>query len=280
MEAAILPDRFIDVKGIKTRYWAAGDKGSAVVLVHGLGGFIENWMYNIMPLAAAHRVYALDLLGFGQTQKTPLVRDIKILIDFIKDFMQTLEVPRAALVGNSLGGGLSLQFALEYPEMVEKLVLADTAGMGREVCPDFRFCAIPVLNSLFVKQKKGSKSGIIARLVYDPAVITQEFADLSYKYNSGEGAVKALLSALTSGLNILGQKSSLTRPLLDKLGAIKVPTLIIWGKQDAIIPVSHAHIAAQKIPGARLEIFDKCGHIPMYEQPDKFNQLVLEFLDK
>lgn len=273
-------DKFTTVKGVRTRYWAEGQQGSVVILIHGLGGFIESWMYNIGPLAEHHRVYALDLLGFGQTDKTPLIRDMKMLVGFIRDFAVTLNIDKASLIGNSLGGGLALQFALEYPQKVSKLVLVDNAGMGREVCVDFRFCALPVINSFFVRPGRNNVERLLETLVYDASVITPEFKEFSNRYNSVEGAGKALLATLRAGLNIFGQKSKLTRQLLERLHTIEAPTLIIWGNHDRIIPVAHAHIAAKKIPHARLAIFDNCGHMPMLEQPEKFNRIVLEFLNE
>jgi 4,5:9,10-diseco-3-hydroxy-5,9,17-trioxoandrosta-1(10),2-diene-4-oate hydrolase len=279
MEKTTLPqDRFTSVKGIRTRYWAEGDKGTPVLLVHGLGGFIENWMYNIIPLAEQHRVYAVDLLGFGQTDKTPLIHDINIVVRFIHDFMETVKIDKASLIGNSLGGGLVLQFTLDYPEKVDNLVLVDNAGMGRDVISVFSFCSLPVLGELFIKPNPKKSVRLLEKIIYDAALITPELKELSYRYASGTGAPEALLAALRTGINICGQKGKLTRQLLDRLHTVKAPTLVIWGKQDRIIPVSHAQIAVKNISGARLELFDKCSHMPMYEHPEKFNRLVLEFL--
>jgi pimeloyl-ACP methyl ester carboxylesterase len=278
--AITLPqDKFVTVKDIRTRYWEMGDQGPAVLLVHGLGGFIENWSKNIVPLSEHHRVFALDLLGFGQTDKIPLVNDIFLLAQFINEFFYSLNIGKASLVGNSLGGGLALQFALDHPEKVEKLVLVDNAGMGKEVLLDFRVCTIPVLNKLLLRGSRESTLRLLKKLVYDESKITPEFLDIAYKYGSAPGASASLLSTLCAGINFGGQKGSLIRLLQGRLNTLKAPALIIWGKQDEIIPVSHADIAAKMIPGARLEIIDNCGHIPMFECPEKFNSLVLDFLD-
>lgn len=271
-------DLFISVKGIRVRYWSAGEKGPAVVLIHGLGGYIENWIYNIGPLAEAHRVYAMDLPGFGQSDKKPLILDLMILVRFIKDFMDVLDIDKASLVGNSLGGGLALAFAAEYPYMVDKLIVADSAGMGKEVIRDFGLCSLPVLGEILIRPDRKTSYKLWEKIVYDASKVTPEMKDLSYKYASDPGAKKAMLSALRAGINIFGQKEKLVRRLLSGLSAVKTPTLIVWGRRDGIIPVSHAQVAVEKIPGARLELFDECGHMPMLEQPEKFNRLVLEFL--
>jgi len=271
-------DLFIDVKGVRVRYWSAGEKGSAVVLVHGLGGYIENWVYNIGPLAEAHRVYAVDLPGFGQSDKKPPPRDLFVLVRFIRDFMEALGIEKASLVGNSLGGGLALAVAAEYPERVEKLVLADNAGMGREVITDFNYCSLPLLGELLIRPSRKASAQLWDKIVYDASKLAPEIKDLGYRYASAPGAKKAMLAALRAGVNICGQKQKLVRELLGRLNTLKAPTLVVWGRQDRIIPVSHARIAAGKIPGARLELFDACGHMPMLEYPEKFNRLVLDFL--
>jgi pimeloyl-ACP methyl ester carboxylesterase len=273
-------DRFIKVGNINTRYWAAGEQGSAVVLVHGLGGFIENWAYNINALAERHRVYAMDLMGFGRSDKTPLIRDINVLVKFINDFMETMRIEKASLVGNSLGGGLVLQFALDYPAKVEKLVLVDNAGMGRDVISDFKVCSIPVLGELLTRPSLKGTARLWKEIVCDPVIITPELVNLTYGIISQPGAKKALLAALRSGINLGGQRANLVNSVLNRLSALTAPTLVVWGKKDRIIPVAHAQIAVNKVPGARLEIFERCGHMPQLEQPEKFNKLVLDFLSK
>jgi len=278
MAAQAPEDRFIKVGTINTRYWVVGDKGSAIVLVHGLGGFAENWVNNVNALAEHHRVYVPDLVGFGRSDKTPLTHEINTLVKFISDFMETMNIKKASLVGNSLGGGLVLQFVLDYPEKVEKLVLADNAGMGRDVISDFKLCSIPLLGELLTRPSLKGTVRLWKKIVYDTALITPELVNMAYGFISQPGAKKALLAAIRTGINLGGQRANLVNPLLSRLNTITAPTLIVWGKQDRIIPVAHAQIAVQKIPGARLEIFDHCGHMPQLEHPDRFNKLVMDFL--
>jgi pimeloyl-ACP methyl ester carboxylesterase len=280
MDVKLPQDRFTTVHGSRTRYWAEGDKGPSVLLIHGLGGFVESWMYNIWPLAEHYRVYALDLLGSGQTDKTPLVRDLYTLVDFIHGFIENQQIGKVSLIGNSMGGGLALQFTIKFPQKVEKLVLVDNAGMGRQVCSDFKFCTLPLVNNLLIRPSQGLAGRVKKMLVYDPAVITPEFEALTNKYGNNDGNARAFLATLTAGINILGQKGKLTRQLLSSLHTITAPTLVVWGKQDRVLPVSHAQIVVEKIPNARLEIFDNCGHMPMFEYPEKFNKLVLDFLNE
>lgn len=280
MLSSLPQDKYIKIGDINTRFWQAGDTGSAIILVHGLGGFIENWIYNIGPLAVSHRVYAIDLLGFGRSDKKPLINDLMVLVKFIKDFLDTQNIAKASLIGNSLGGGLVLAFALDYPANVEKLVLVDTAGMGRGVITDFKVCSLPIFGELLIRPNPEKSARLWAKIVYDASVLTPEMKELTNEYASAVGAPQAMLAALRAGINLFGQKDKLTRPVLARLGTIKAPVLVVWGDRDRIIPPAHARVAAEKIFGARLEIFDRCGHMPMFEYPEKFNKLVLDFLAK
>jgi 4,5:9,10-diseco-3-hydroxy-5,9,17-trioxoandrosta-1(10),2-diene-4-oate hydrolase len=278
MSLALPQDQYIKVGNINTRFWAAGDKGTTVVLVHGLGGFNENWVHNVNALSQSHRVYAMDLLGFGRSDKTPLIHDMYDLVRFINDFMETLKIDKASLVGNSLGGGLALLFALQYPQKVEKLVLVDNAGMGKDIILDFKLCSLPLLGELLIRPSRSTTAGLWKKIVYNSSLVTEKLIKDSYALAALPGASKALLAALRSGINLSGQRSKLTKALLEKLGSIAAPTLIIWGKQDRIIPVAHAQVAVNKILGARLQIIDRCGHMAQLEHPEKFNKLVLDFL--
>ena len=278
MSLALPQDRYVKVGNINTRFWTAGNKGTTVVLVHGLGGFIENWVHNVTALAQSHRVYAMDLLGFGRSDKTPLIHDMYDLVRFINDFMETQKIDKASLVGNSLGGGLVLLFALQYPQKVEKLVLVDNAGMGKGVILDFKLCSLPLLGELLIRPSRKTTAGLWKKIVYNSSLVTEKLIKDSYALAALPGASKALLAALRSGINLCGQRSKLTQALMEKLGSIAAPTLIIWGKQDRIIPVAHAQVAVNKILGAKLQIIDRCGHMAQLEHPEKFNKLVLDFL--
>jgi pimeloyl-ACP methyl ester carboxylesterase len=280
MAASLPRDKYIKVGSINTRYWQAGNKGSVVILVHGLGGFCENWMYNVDALAKHQRVYAMDLVGFGRTDKMPLVKDIYVLVQFITDFMDAMKISKASLIGNSLGGGLVLQFALQFPKKVEKLVLVDTAGMARDVIFDFKACSIPYLGEYLIKPSLKGVEKLWRKIVHDPALVTPQFVKMCYALGALPDATKSLLSVLRAGINVRGQRAGLTRLLLKDLEKISVPTLIFWGRQDRIIPVSQAKIVAAGIPSAKLIVFDKCGHMPMFEYPDAFNKFVLDFLSK
>ncbi len=126
-------DRYVQVGQINTRYWTEGDKGTTVILLHGIGSSVETWTYNISVLAQHHRVYAVDLVGAGRSDKPPATYSLTYLAQFVLGFMDAMSIECASLVGNSLGGGVALQFALNFPQKVEKLVLVNSLGLGKEI---------------------------------------------------------------------------------------------------------------------------------------------------
>ena len=271
-------DQTVEVGDIRTRYWVEGEHGNPVILLHGLGGFIENWDLNITSLAQDRQVYALDLAGFGLSDKPEVEYTIPYLTTFVHKFMQALNIERATLVGESMGGIISLWFAQQYPDQVEKLVLEASGGLGKEVSIYLRIMTLPILGEYFVRPSRKGSEDLQKEIFYDRDLITDEWIEEDYQMSNQPGAQRCLLSALRSMGNIWGFKREIYMPILENLDKIEVPTLIIWGKQDQIIPVAHARVAAQRLPDARLHILDGCGHVPNIERAEEFNQLVTAFL--
>jgi pimeloyl-ACP methyl ester carboxylesterase len=278
MSAQNPQDQYVKVGNINTRFWAAGDKGTAVILIHGLGGSVENWGLNIEALAQHHRVYAVDLVGFGRSDKPAGQPTLSQGIQFIKDFIDGQRIDKASLVGNSMGGLVVLQFAIQFPNKVGKLVLVDSAGLGREVVFLFRLAAIPLIGEFLTQPSRKGVAWLWGQIVYDSTLVTDNLVEQTYQMASLPGAQRCLLSALRAGVNFLGQRPDMTRSIVDNLATIAAPTMIFWGQQDRIISVAHAHVAAKRMPNAKLHIFDHCGHMPQMEHSEEFNKLVLEFL--
>lgn len=270
-------DEYVKVGSVKTRYWRAGNKGSPVILLHGGGGSVEFWLYNIPVLAKHHRVYAFDMVGSGLSDKPSATYCLTYQAQFIKDFMEALGIDRATLIGNSMGGGAALQFALLFPERLHKLVLVDSFGLGREISFGLRLASIPfVVRSL--RPNRRIFEPMIRHDFHDPTCISQEWLEIRYPIFALPGRQKALEQLARTNLSLLGVRRSVYRPLVEQLSKIAAPTLIVWGKQDRILPVAHAYVAAKYLPNSQLHIFDPCGHHPHLERPDEFNHLVLEFL--
>jgi 4,5:9,10-diseco-3-hydroxy-5,9,17-trioxoandrosta-1(10),2-diene-4-oate hydrolase len=272
-------DRYVKVGETNTRYWVLG-QGSPLLLIHGLGASCDYWRYNVRALSQGYQVYVLDLPGFGRSDKKIDDYSLHFAGEFVAAFLDAQGVDRASLVGNSLGGAVSLQFAVQYPHRLEKLVLVSSGGLGRELPLSFRLLTIPLLGES-IAWAWGTRVGTrltLRSIVYDPQVIKDEFVNEMVDLARLPGAKEMLLSVARAGIDLRGQNMKLLEPLLRRVPEIEAPTLIIWGAQDPIIPVAHAHIAHQMIRNSRLHIFDRCGHVPQIEKPEEFNRLVLEFL--
>jgi 4,5:9,10-diseco-3-hydroxy-5,9,17-trioxoandrosta-1(10),2-diene-4-oate hydrolase len=271
-------DCYVRVGSINTRYRVAGDAGTSVVLIHGIGSSLEDWDYNFGPLAEHHRVYALDLVGNGRTDKPAAPYSMSYFGDFLHDFLQTLGVKRANLVGNSMGGAVALEIAIRFPAMVERLVLVDPAGLGRGVTLFFRLPTLPIIGERLTKPSlKGSEQ--LARAVFfDQSFITPDLLQFSYERSCLPGAQDAMLKTLRTNVNLLGVKPAVVRHLTGSLARVTAPTLVVWGREDQIVEAGLAEVARRGIPNVTVRIFERCGHAPMMEQAAEFNSLVLAFL--
>lgn len=271
-------DQYIKIKGINTRFWSMGDEGASVILIHGIGCYIEMWENNIEALSHNHRVYAIDLAGFGRSDKPTAQYSFPFLTHFVLDFMDMLNIKRASLVGNSMGGGISLQIAIQFPDIVDKLILVDSAGLGKDVSIVLRLASIPLIGELLTRPSRKGTYRFMKECVYDPSILTNDVIELGYRITSLPNAQKAFLKTLRSSCEFGGMNKMVLGTFLEHLHKITAPTLVVWGQQDKIIPVDLAHVAEKRIPNAKLHIFDPCGHFPQIERSEEFNNLVLDFL--
>jgi len=272
-------DQYVQVGSINTRYWAEGSNGSPIILIHGLGGFVESWLLNVYMLAEQHRVYGVDLPGHGHTDK-PVNWPYRVvdMAHFVKDFMAALGIDHAHVIGHSLGGAVAARFATLYPQMLDRLVLESGAGLGREIMLGLRLCSIPLVGEIFTRPSRDKATQTVTMLVNRPTESTDELIEMVYQLDALPGAHRGYLKTLRANVNVLGQRPRAYGPIVAGLGSITKPVLVIWGNQDDVVPVAHAQIAAEGLPNVQVETFDQCGHLPMLEKPDKFNELVLEFL--
>lgn len=278
MSTQTMQDQYVKVGNINTRFWASGNEGTVVLLIHGLGGSVENWMYNINALAQHHRVYAIDLAGFGRSDKNQTLTSFSEYAQFVHEFMEVQHINKASLVGHSAGGGVTLQFAIQFPDRIEKMVLVDSAGLGKEIRRLVRFLSLPLIGELLSIPSRKGTAQLLKLYVYDPSLITDEIVEIFYQLALLPGAQKAFLSCLRGNVNFFGLRNVAIRPIMDNLAGITAPMLVIWGKQDNTLPAAHAYVAKERIPDTELHILDPCGHIPQMECPEDFNTLLLEFL--
>jgi 4,5:9,10-diseco-3-hydroxy-5,9,17-trioxoandrosta-1(10),2-diene-4-oate hydrolase len=272
-------DKYVDVGEVRTRYWTLGNEGPPLVLIHGIGASMESWAANIRPLAKTHRVYALDLVGFGSSGKPTAPYTLSFLAQFVADFMRGQDIAQASIIGHSLGGGVALKLAIEHAEKVDRLVLVGSAGLGREGHIFFRLGSLPLVGEYLTRPSRERTAQFLEEMVYDPGMVTEELVDLHYDLMSRPGAQEAYLSTVRSIATVFGTRRAVLRSIVDNLDRITAPTLVVWGEQDEILPVAHAHVAAEAIPNARLHIFQECGHFVQMEKVEAFNALVSQFLN-
>ena len=194
--------------------------------------------------------------------------------------MEVQRIDRASLIGNSMGGGVMLQFAIQFLDKVEKLVLANSAGLGRELAFILRLVTLPLVGELLTRPSRKGTAWTLKQCVYDPALITEELVESSYQLATLPKAQKYFLSTLREDNNLRGQHADNVLSIVDNLATITAPTLIIWGQQDRILPVAHAYVAKEIIPNTELHVLNPCGHLLQLERAEDFNTLVLEFLAK
>jgi len=265
--------------GRSITYVEAG-KGPVLLLVHGLGGSYENWQDVIEPLARTHTVIAPDLPGHGASAPAAGDYSVGALASGLRDLLLALGHQRATLVGHSLGGGVTMQFSYQFPEMVERLVLVSSGGLGPEVSLILRAAALPGADPFIAitADLGGRVAPLLGRAL--SAFGLRPNADMD-EVLRGYGTLvdperrAAFLSTVRAVIGVGGQRVAAT----DRLYlAQAVPVLIVWGKDDRIIPVSHGEDAHRHIPGSRLEIFEKVGHLPQIEAPLRFVLTLEEFL--
>lgn len=270
-------DLYTVIDGLEVRYWDVGE-GSPVVLIHGLGGTVETWLPNVDALARRHRVLALDLPGFGRSGRQRLIYSPGSATGFVAGFLDHLGAGRASIVGNSMGGLVALQLAVDQPWRVERLVLVGSAGLGREVGRLLRLASVPWLGRYLLSRLTPEELvvGTVNSVVSNPQSIPRDLIERWIDITSQPGMLDSILQATRAGLTILGQRRRIV--LRDRLAELRVPTLLIWGSEDPVIPVAHAYAAHRLLPGSQIHVFEGCRHCPQLERPVEFNELVLRFL--
>jgi pimeloyl-ACP methyl ester carboxylesterase len=255
--------------------------GPAIVLLHGIAGRGSSWDAVAQRLAADHDVIALDLPGHGDSD--PPVGDFSTgaYACTLRDLLTVLEVESATIVGHSLGGGIAMQFSYQFPERVQRMVLVSSGGLGREVSPLVRAAGlpgselvVPVLASAPARFAGRALGAALSAVGRPPDTDLRE-AGLAVGSLADPGTRRAFLGTVRSLMDARGQRVSAT----DKLYlAEDIPTLIVWGARDSIIPVAHGRAAAEAMRGSRFELFEAAGHFPQLDEPDRFALLLRAFV--
>jgi 4,5:9,10-diseco-3-hydroxy-5,9,17-trioxoandrosta-1(10),2-diene-4-oate hydrolase len=271
----------INVNGFITRYFTAGSDGPPLVLLHGDGTSALDWSWVLPTLAATHRVYAPDFPGFGNSAKpTNINYSLELLAQFVVDFLNALEVERAVLVGNSLGGLVALRLALSRPEQVTALTLVDSSGLGYSVSPLLSQLTVPWYGetmSAWCRTPLGAKqrSWLRAALFFaDIKRVPAAWLAEQERMAQMPGYFEATLSSLRAQLNVIGQREV----LLDSLPQLQMPTLVVWGTDDLVFPKEQAQDAVSRLKQGHLALIPDCGHLPQAERPELFTAALSKFL--
>jgi pimeloyl-ACP methyl ester carboxylesterase len=274
-----LERRELRLHGHPVAYYAAGS-GPVVLLIHGITSNAEAWRRVIPALAERHTVVAPDLLGHGGSAKPRGDYSLGAYASGLRDLLAALGHERATVVGHSMGGGIAMQLAYQFPERVERMALVSSGGLGKEVGLVLRAATLPgaewvlpVITQRGPRDVIGAATALMGRLAVRTRADVRGTA-LGLRSLGDRGAPR-LPSHARSILDGSGQRVSATDHLYLAEG---MPTLIIWGERDPMIPAAHGHAAHALIPHSRLELFANAGHRPFEEDPERFAAVVSDFI--
>jgi pimeloyl-ACP methyl ester carboxylesterase len=268
--------------GHRVRYRIGGD-GPVILLIHGITGSSAQWETTMELLESDYTVIAPDLLGHGESAKPRGDYSLGAYASGLRDLLAWLEVPAATVVGHSLGGGIAMQFAYQFPERCERLGLVNSGGLGREVNIVLRAAALPgaelVLPLIAANWSRSVGVAVSDALGRLGLRLGSDIAEMGRGYASliDSEARSAFLHTLRAVIEPGGQRVS----AVDRLYlAEELPTLIVWGERDPLIPVKHAYTAHEAMPGSRLELFSDAGHFPQLEEPVRFAGVLADFMER
>lgn len=272
--------RHLTIHGHEVAFCTAGD-GPVVLLVHGMASSSATWKHVLPALAARYTVVAPDLPGHGASAKPRGEYSLGAHANSLRDLLNALGHERATLVGQSLGGGVAMQMAYQFPERCERLVLVGSGGLGREVNRLLPALTVPGAEYVFSLvctpglRDAGNRVAAWLRRVGVRVTPAAEEMWRSYAALAEADGRRAFFRTLRAVIDLGGQAVSAT----DRLYlASQVPTLIVWGARDPFIPVSHAIAAHEAIRGSRLEVFEDVGHYPHCEAPKRFADVLVDFM--
>lgn len=273
LETAGLAARVETIEGHRLRFVRLGS-GPPVVLVHGFASSLYTWKDVLPTLARSYDVIALDLPGFGESD-LPADLSFDELPAAVLGLMDRLHIPRAGLVGNSMGGAVAAIVAAEHPQRASALVLIDAAGFNLEPSDRPAMMRLATSPAARLLEPLPGKRFLVERALHevfhDPRLVTDERLSeyLSGALRRGSFAARA---------SLLRSLESRPGAVQESLPGIEAPTLVIWGREDTWIPLAHADLFVEAIPGARKAVLDDCGHVPQEEKPGEVGDLLGEFL--
>jgi pyruvate dehydrogenase E2 component (dihydrolipoamide acetyltransferase) len=262
-EAGPAPET-VAVEAGNLRFQRQGEGGEPLLLLHGFGGDLNNWLFTAPALAGEHVVYALDLPGHGGSSKDVGAGDLDFLARAVGQFMDSQELERAHLAGHSLGGLVAGSLALSAPERVGSLALVASAGLGDEINREY-------IEGFIAAERRRELKPVLELLFADPGLVTRQLVDDVLKYKRIDGVDEALRAIASGAFGEGGQRVVIA----DHLAELDVPVLVVWGREDRIIPAAYAERAPE---GAQVHVLDGQGHSPHMEAAGDFNRIMERFL--
>lgn len=270
----------VRIHGHERAYLKMGE-GPALLLIHGIGSRHETWLPVVDALAKNHTVIAPDLLGHGQSAKPRADYSIGGYANGMRDLLTVLGIERVTVVGHSLGGGVAAQFAYQFPQRTERIVLVGTGGLGPEVNPIIPLCTVPgaslTLAALTSRPVRRVGLPLLQLLQKTGLPLTADLEQLAIVYDDlgTREAREAFRHVLRAIIDWRGQIVTMNdRAYLTEF----IPTMVVWGRDDTVIPVQHAYDAERALPHATVKVFDEAGHFPHADQPELFTDTLLNFL--
>jgi pimeloyl-ACP methyl ester carboxylesterase len=263
---------------IRCRITGAGDP---VLLLHGVGRSLEDWNEQHDLLSERHRVISLDLPGFAFSELHDRPATLAALSGILPLLLEEVGVSGPVhLVGNSLGGAIAMTFAVRFPERTATLVLASSAGFGREVTLALRLLAVAPNGLRLLRGTRLGSRRVTRSLFYDARFVTRERVDRALAFARQPGHADTLLEVIRELGTVRGVDDGWRLRLLEALRPLGIPTLVVWGELDRVLPATHLMSAAALLPGAKTHLFTATGHLPMIERADEFAALAGELFEE
>ena len=265
--------KFVDLNGRSTHYVEAGT-GEPLILIHGFNMDLNTWMNNMEFLGAGHKVYALDLWGFGYSTRQPLDYGFELFVEQVHLFMETVGIEKATLLGHSMGGGTAIAYTARYPERVDKLILIDPVGLPFKMALRSKLFTLPLLPEFMLGLNNDylRRKNLAEIWLYNPKLLTDETYTIWSEFQKVQGTTAILLEILRK--DFFQELES----EVNQLAETEKPILLTWGRQDAAVPLHVGQEMRRRFKESTFKIFEDCGHMPNFECAEEFNQLVADFL--
>ncbi len=272
-----LEPKTVQINGHTIFYTVKGE-GSPLILIHGYGAGMWVWEKQIEVLSKQNRVYAIDVVGYGFSDRPKIPYTPEVFICFLRDFMDAVGIEKATLIGNSMGGGIVWGTAILFPERVNRLVLIDCVppDVLRQVKNESLRTLIAIRNIPFLPylvisaRSRSTMKWVLMECISDVKLVTPEVVERQYEISKIKGTTWVLYSTLKNAEQALKLKK--------EFSMIRQPTLFIWGEKDKVFPPDVGETLHRALKGSAFKSIEKSGHIPMWETPDPVNQAILEFL--